>query len=373
MPYLMITLLTNGNSNCMKTKLPVFSLFCMVTIGLLTSCGGNNAEYGEEEFGDDEFETRGGTMKPNLPTEKMTFEYGSEVYALDLPIDKELNRDFEAAEHLFRFTGEQPSDWRNQYYAMFLGSKADHAVIREIESQLKSLQPGVSGDELVELTVAFVQGAIEYDWETYHHIDEGTIRYPYETLFDGTGVCADKTILMAKLLAAQGYELAIFSYERANHMALGLKVPSGYGMYGTQYTFVESTGYAPIGRIPGNYVGGIQLENNPLVVKLEGGGGKVFKKIEANRRQEKEEERLYGRDFLFLSAEQKKIKREMSVLEEEMAVLAKKLRECNGTVSQEKYEECKAAENDHNAKVVEYNLLVARFNEINAERHPPSA
>ena len=72
-----------------------------------------------------------------------------------------------------------------------------------MRNQLKSLQPGLSGDELVEFTVAFVQGAIDYDWETYHNIDEGTLRYPYETLYDGTGVCADKTILLAKLLKAK--------------------------------------------------------------------------------------------------------------------------------------------------------------------------
>ena len=355
----------------MRNNFSLFPFFILLISALWIGCNSGDSDYGDE-YPDEETESTESIMNPNLPTQNMSFEYGTETFTLELPKDRNLNRDFEEADHVFRYTGAQPKDWRARYYDMFLTHEGDQAMVREIERRLKSLLPGATDDELAELTVAFVQGSIDYDWETYHNIDQGTIRYPYETLYDGTGVCADKTILLAKLLVAQGYDVAIFSFERANHMALGLKVPKGFGMYGTDYTFVESTGYAPIGRIPNNFTGGVTLENNPDVVPIKG-GGKIFQKIEANRRQEKADEREYGRDFLFLNAEQKKLKKEMTQLEGEMAELKKKLRGCNGTVSQEKFEECKKVEQEHNAKVETFNELVQRFNAINAERNKPAA
>lgn len=357
----------------MKNKYPLFLLCLLSALVFLTACYPNTDGEYEDEYYEDLHEIPESTMNPNLPKETFNFEMGTEEYSIQLPRDRDLNKTFTEASHLFSYTGSLPDDWKTDYYAMFVSAEEDIPMVREIERSLRSLKPDASPDELAELTVAFVQGAIQYDWETYHQLDESSIRYPYETLYDGIGVCADKTILLAKLLQAQGYELAIFSFDKANHMALGLKVPQGYGMYNTDYTFVESTGYAPIGRIPGNYVGGVDLDANPEVVKLQGGQGRIFMKIKENRRREKEDEREYGRDYLFMNAEQKQLRREMKKLEAELSELKDQLAGCSGTLPTDEFERCNEVEKEHNTKVNEYNNLVTKFNRISNERNRPAA
>jgi hypothetical protein len=294
-----------------------------------------------------------------------SFDYKGTPQNISLSLDTTVKNSYALASHQYQYSGRLPRDWRTDYYAMYTDRADDVAVIRDLLDQIRQLAPGASRDELADLATAFVQGAIAYDWETFHNIDQGQIRYPYETLWDAKGVCADKSILLAKILRELEYDLVIFTFERANHMALGLRAPAGFGHYRSDFTFVESTAPTPIGRVPDTYVGGIKLENNPLIVPVKGAGRHSYQKIEANRAEENVLEKQYGKDYLSMSSGQQGIKQKMTLVESEMAEMKKALRGCKGTLSQEKYHECMRLQETYNSKVNAFNKLVAEFNAMN--------
>lgn len=125
-----------------------------------------------------------------------------------------------------------------------------------------------SDDEKARIIITMVQG-IPYDWEGF---ETGNLqqRYPYEVLYDKTGVCGEKAGLMAFLLREQGYGVAIFDFEAESHRAVGIKCRNGN--YNSNYCFVEPSDYYPIGQIPQNYVGGANIRNAiPEIIILSDG------------------------------------------------------------------------------------------------------
>ncbi|HHG84537.1 MAG TPA: hypothetical protein ENJ82_07300 [Bacteroidetes bacterium] len=299
-------------------------------------------------------------------TKTFEFDYQGAKLSVNLSLEAQVDQQYELAPHSFSYSGTLPKNWRESYYAMYLSHASDQVAIGELLDQLQALQPGASRDERAEMAVAFVQGAITYDWDTFHNIDQGRIRYPYETLWDGTGVCADKSILLAKLLTNLGYGVVFFTYERANHMALGIQAPAGFGSYRTAYAFVESTSYTPIGRIPDTYIGGIRLERNPLVVAAKGAGRAIFEKISSNQEAEKQLEGQFGKDFLMMRPEQQTLRKQMVVMEAELEEMKKQMRGCRGTLAPEKFRVCQELQEKHNRQVQAYNQLVADFNGLSA-------
>jgi len=63
--------------------------------------------------------------------------------------------------------------------------------------------------------------------------------YPYETVHNTRGSAADKSILLAYILNELGHESVLFEF--SDHMAVGVKSPSGYSFYDTGYAFIETT------------------------------------------------------------------------------------------------------------------------------------
>lgn len=304
-------------------------------------------------------------------TVNYSFDFRQQPQSISLPLDSTLREEFRRASHSYQYQGSRPPDgWRKEYYAMFLQAKGADRIHQQLLSELQGIAGG--GDDLAEAIIAFVQGSISYDWQTFHNIDQSTIRYPYETLFDQTGVCADKTVLMAQLLRSAGYDVVFFVFERANHMALGLRVPAGMGDFRTDYAFVETTQPTPIGVIPDNYVGGIKLDRRPELIEFPE-GGKTFEKMTAIKAEQKEWEKKYGKDYLFMSPDLRSLKEKMTVMQGELDELKKKMRGCRGTLPPAKFQECQALQQQQSQKVNEYNALVQRYNELGqAQTGPPA-
>jgi hypothetical protein len=145
-------------------------------------------------------------------------------------------------------------DWEKDYYAMFLKRNPSDDSISRLANDLESLgsKEKFSSDQIVELTLAFVQ-SIPYDHARAQEILTGTGQaiYPYETLYQGIGVCSDKSFLLANLLSEMGYSTALLSYEDERHMAVGIGCPAEFSSYDSGYCYAEttSTGFR-IGMIP---------------------------------------------------------------------------------------------------------------------------
>jgi len=66
-------------------------------------------------------------------------------------------------------------------------------------------------------------------------------RYPYEVLYDGGGVCGEKSELLAFLLREIGYGVILFYFEEENHEALGIKCPVRNSLEESGYCFIETS------------------------------------------------------------------------------------------------------------------------------------
>ncbi|MEY3441803.1 MAG: hypothetical protein RLZZ519_84 [Bacteroidota bacterium] len=289
------------------------------------------------------------------------FAKGEEQLRISVDFPSNLLQQFAAAPRSYSYSGTLPKDWKTSYFQMFLRHAADLAPLEAVLSELRRNGQPRDSEELASLAIAFVQNAIAYDWKTAYNLTSGKIKYPSETLMDGIGVCADKTILLAALLQRLGFGLAIFTWDRANHMALGIKVPAGYGNFGTAYAMVETTGPTAIGQVPERYAGGIKLDGKPEVIEIPGGTG-IFQGIVTQKKEEEALSQKYGSQYLAMPPAQQAIFRQMHPLQAEIEALSKQLKGCSGTLQPARFAECQALHKQHNTAVETYNALVKQFN-----------
>ena len=155
---------------------------------------------------------------------------------------------------------EQDRAWWTKLNALFLRPVEGDATVSDIARALGELgeRNGLNENQRIELVAAFVQ-SIPYDQGKTNRreagldgVDEKTT-YPYEVLYDQTGVCQDKSYLAYRLLQELGIGASIFLFPdpRDNHMAVGVRCPPEYANYNSGYCFLETTGTGnKIGIIP---------------------------------------------------------------------------------------------------------------------------
>jgi len=122
-------------------------------------------------------------------------------------------------------------------------------------------------DEQSKIAISLVQH-IPYNWNKYYGTSMDWF-YPYETLYNNKGVCADKSLLLAYLLNELGYDTVLFEF--SGHMAVGVKCSSNYGFYDTGYAFIETTRPTIITYVPDTYMSGFKVSSNPHIIHLNGG------------------------------------------------------------------------------------------------------
>jgi hypothetical protein len=190
-------------------------------------------------------------VAPDLSPHYFSWTYKQKTYSLDLNLDANLYQSYASSPKDYSYSGTLPANWRESYYQTFLTPKAGDNAVDILTNQLKALAQNnnLSDDELVELTVAFVQ-AIPYDYARVSSAVKPN--YPYETLYRKLGVCSDKVFLGIMLLRDLGYGAADLDFPDKNHAALGIECASQYAVYEGTYCFAETTNFFPIGFVPQN-------------------------------------------------------------------------------------------------------------------------
>jgi hypothetical protein len=183
-----------------------------------------------------------------------------------------------------------PESMAGDYYRSFEHDPAQDGLYADLRDQFHALlkEHRYSDDEYLELVSTFVQG-LPYDTTAGFHPDT-TARFPAETLVDGTGDCDDKTILLAGLLARDGYNVSLLLFIPEHHMATG--VAAGSRQYGTTgYAYLETTGISLVGDVPRRlnqsqkYVADgerpvpVPLASTPVVIRI-GSGSKEYSRAE---------------------------------------------------------------------------------------------
>jgi len=152
-------------------------------------------------------------------------------------------------------------------YREYVNEPAQAETIRAIANALRS-QAG-SGDDAARAAISLVQH-IPYD-EARLSVQSSDLRHPYQVLYDNTGVCSEKSVLLAALLKELGYGVALLSFDSQNHMAVGILCPAQYSYRGTGYAFIESTRPNIPTYADGNYVGVGHLTTMPTVISVAAG------------------------------------------------------------------------------------------------------
>ncbi len=126
-----------------------------------------------------------------------------------------------------------------------------NSVIQELDEV--ALEYHLDEAQKLELVITFVQ-SIAYTDDSVTTIADEYPCYPIETIFNRGGDCEDTSILLATLLDAMGYDVALLYLDEAQHMAVGIALPVTHGQYyecnGKQYFYIETTKEMwPIGQI----------------------------------------------------------------------------------------------------------------------------
>ena len=153
------------------------------------------------------------------------------------------------------------------YYLAFLNDPNQEEFYRDLLGAFRGIKArdSLDDDEYLELMAGAVQSL------TY--VTDGTLtapKFPIETYVDGRGDCDDKSLLLAGLMAREGYSVALFYFKPENHMAVGVK---GYqcDYRKTGYGYVDSTNMSLVGVPTGQLTGGVNLSSAPLVIPVANG------------------------------------------------------------------------------------------------------
>lgn len=292
------------------------------------------------------------------------FDMGKERYEIELGFQEKLVDYFAEQPKVYTYRGNTlPDDWETAYYNMFISNKKGEEVIKDILKKIKALKPDMTEVEYVAFLAAFVQGSLEYDWDSYYDVKD-KLNYPYEALYKQKGVCSDKSLIMGELLAELDYDVVFMTFEKANHMAVGIRVPQGYGSLGTEYAFIESTAYSTLGRVPKSFVGGVKIEEAPNLIPIEKAGRKVFEGIVDYKAEEAGTSDKYGEYYNAASANEKILLEEMHELKTDIQKLKEKLENlgCKGSVAMDKIKYCNKFNRQVNEKIDLYNEKVKEYN-----------
>lgn len=284
----------------------------------------------------------------------VAFTFEGRPVSFTLTVDGGLYAGAKAADkRVIRFGDARENDWVEGYFATFIAEEHQEPFFDALLGAFRAIQDerGLSSDRYAELLTAYVQ-SIAYKVDP----DDLSPKFPVETFVDGSGDCDDKTLLLAALLAREGYDVAILLFEPEQHVALGIR-SEDIPYLDTGFAYVETTVPSYIGQVPERLEGGVALSSVPRVLRVDGGsipymaGDEVRAILEAHDRAVAEARVLSGK----ISAAD----RRLSKLEQRISAERSELEslKASGRLS------------EYNARVGVYNALVTEYNTLLQQRN----
>jgi len=203
------------------------------------------------------------------------FKFEGESYSIQPHVDSSVYHGAQASTRLLvQPAGESEAQWSQTYYRAFADDPAQKPALDDLARQLREIRSsaGLGSDEYLELIAKYVQ-SIPYD-KTSFDSGKGRQRFPVETLVEGTGMCGDKSVLLAALLEHEDYAAALLDFAPEKHMAVGVRGP-GNTFGDTGWLFLETTGPCYVTDVPDSYLGGVKLTSEPDVITI-GTGSKQY-------------------------------------------------------------------------------------------------
>lgn len=155
---------------------------------------------------------------------------------------------------------------RSRYVADVVLAQSKSRFIELLAADIRSI-----GDELdldddgrLELAVAAVQSI------PYGEVRR-EIRLPIEVVAYRSGVCTEKTLLLAALMTHEGWDTCVWVFDHQRHAGVGVAADA-LGFHGTDYAFIETTGPGFIGQADPTYRSRGPIARPPQLIQVGEGG-----------------------------------------------------------------------------------------------------
>jgi len=153
---------------------------------------------------------------------------------------------------------------RETYIRRMVDTQSRSRTVGAITAELGRIRDelGLDSDEYLELIADFVQ-------DIPYGVIDNEVRLPVEVVAQGSGVCDDKSVLLAAILVHEGYDTVVWAFDSQAHAAVGVRC-LGPGMRDSGYAFVETTGPAYVGQLGGTLGSYAKWRRSPQMVHVGG-------------------------------------------------------------------------------------------------------
>ncbi|MCK9580006.1 MAG: hypothetical protein M0Q92_06090 [Methanoregula sp.] len=153
-----------------------------------------------------------------------------------------------------------------EFYRSMINDPSEESLFRDLLGQFRAIKAerNLSDDEYLELITVYTQSL------PYTVIADAPAKFPVETVMDTAGDCDDKSLLLAGLLAREGYPVALFLFGPEKHMALGVGSDT-FHYKSTGYSYIEATDYSFVGVPSYTLKGNGTLTSDPLIIPISNG------------------------------------------------------------------------------------------------------
>jgi hypothetical protein len=205
-----------------------------------------------------------------LPAE-LRFSFQKETVVISLPVNGSVYYGARQADKEITIYGNvSEQEWVAKSYRTMMDDPAQEDFYTGLITGLRSVRSRLQldDDEYLELITVFVQSI------PYETIGENPPKFPVETVAEMSGDCDDKSLLLAGLLSREDYRVALLSFRRESHMAVGIVCP-GSDYRNTGYAYIETTNVTYVGVPPGRLSEGVIIGSDPIVIPV-GNGTRVY-------------------------------------------------------------------------------------------------
>lgn len=153
---------------------------------------------------------------------------------------------------------------RERYIQSVVAEQAESAVVDRLVAEFRSIRDerGLDSDEYLELMTAAVQSI------PYGDTEADTLLAP-QVLAGSSGICTDKSLLLASLLVREGYDTVIWIFSTQKHVAVGVRSARAQ-FRGTGYAFIETTALRFVGQASQEYRALGPVADPPAQIALGG-------------------------------------------------------------------------------------------------------
>ncbi|KAF5047269.1 hypothetical protein DSECCO2_462130 [anaerobic digester metagenome] len=207
---------------------------------------------------------------------KETFRFETVTVTVGCPVDAAVYRGAKRTPKEVLLRGPVPEEeWIAGHYLAQVDDPAQDRFWADLLGAFRAEKDrlGLDDDRYLELLTAAVQ---QLPYET---APETASRFPVETWIDQAGDCDDRSLLLAGLLAHEGYRVALLVFLPEAHMAIGVGCAPEHAYNGTGYAYLEATNTSFIGVAPTGLDRGERLESAPIVIPV-GDGKKEYGAIQ---------------------------------------------------------------------------------------------